>query len=315
METEFKKLLNRQKHIEDSQKVYSKHHEVLKDMVNYGSWLIPRAYDSSKKGWEEIITIGVLLKQVVMMIDAVEVLASNAITVPGFLQSRAAFEASLYMEWILKDDSENRAKYYYASNLRKNRIWALRMIEGTEQQKQFYDDTKELTPYLNFSEKWMKDEAQKQLKDINRILSQDSFKNINENLEDLYRSGKREPNWYAPLAKRNSIKWIASNVNRMPEYLFFYELGSEVVHSSSYYHHIEVSKNKIIKFKPIRNLSTMVNLLRNNMGTAIHTYKLIIRHYRPGEMINFTRKYISNWRNYYLNIPSIEYKSLDEEKK
>ncbi|MFC1913961.1 DUF5677 domain-containing protein [Chloroflexota bacterium] len=315
METEFKKLLNRKKHIEDTGKHFSKRLEVLRDMVNYGSWLIPRAYDSSKKGYEELITIGVLLKQIVMMIDAIDVLASNAITVPGFLQSRAAFEASLYIEWILKEDSEKRAKHYYVSNLRKNRLWALRLIEGTEQQIQFSDDTKKLAPHVNFFEQGIKDEAERQVKDINRILSQDSLKRINDELENLYRRRKIEPNWYAPIAEKNSLKWIASNVYRIPEYLFFYNLGSEVVHSSSYYHHIEISKGNNIKFKPIRNLSTMTNLLQNSMGTAIHTYRIIIERYRPGEMVNYIRKYNSDWRKYYLNIPSsIEYHSIEEGK-
>lgn len=108
MESEFKGLLDREKHKKDVKKYFSAHIDVLVDMVNYGSWLIPRAYDSSQKKLEDAIIIGVLLKQVVTMIDSVEVLTSNATIYPAFLQSRAAFEASLFIDWIIKENSEKR---------------------------------------------------------------------------------------------------------------------------------------------------------------------------------------------------------------
>jgi hypothetical protein len=45
------------------------------------------------------------------------------------------------------------------------------------------------------------------------------------------------------------------------------------------------------------------------MTTALHTYRLIINKYRYGEMQNFTRKYMKEWRQSFLNIPSVKYKS------
>lgn len=306
METEFKTLLDREKQIRDVQRYFKSRINTLRDMVNYGSWLIPRAYDSSAKGWAAMIVIGVLLKQVVMMIDSIEVLISSGISTPGLLQGRAAFEASLYVEWILKEDSENRAKHYYVSNLRNKRNWALRMIVGTPQEKEFSDDTQELRPNINFDGIDLEKLAKEQLADINRILSQGSLKTIDREFEELSPKKTREPHWYAPITKKNSLRKIAANVNRMPEYIFYYGRGSEVMHSSLYSHHIEISKQRI-SLKSIRNLSEMNTVIYNAMVVAIHTYRIIILKYRPGENRNFSNKYTKDWKKDFLNIPSVKY--------
>ena len=86
-------------------------------------------------------------------------------------------------------------------------------------------------------------------------------------------------------------------------------MGSKVVHSSSYTDHIKISKGKRVTFEPIRNLSDMNTLLSYAMGTAIHSYRIIITKYRPGEIREFVKKYKADWSKYYLNIPSITYKS------
>lgn len=307
MENEFKGLLDREKHIQDAKKIFSGHIDALIDIVNYGSWLIPRAYGSSKKGWTDIITIGVLLKQVVVMVDCIEVLAINAIALPGFLQARAAFEASLYIDWILTRDGENKAKYYYVSNLRNIRSWALRMTEGTPQQEKFETDVQELNSYVNFKKPDVQETARKQLEDVNHVLAQKDLKVIDSDLEK-HKRGNVEPNWYMPILNSNSLRQVANSVNRIPEYIFFYEKGSKVTHSASYTDHIQFEKDKSIIFEPIRNLNDMPTLINYAMGTAIHTYRVIVTRYRPGELKDFRDKYIKDWRKYYLDIPVITYK-------
>ena len=76
-EKEFKSIIDRERHEKDAKQYLSKNINFLTDLVNYGSNLIPRAYDSSNKRLEDIIVIAVLLKQVISMIDAIEVLISK----------------------------------------------------------------------------------------------------------------------------------------------------------------------------------------------------------------------------------------------
>ena len=56
-EKEFKLILDREKNENDVVQNFSKHIDFLIDLTNYGSNLIPRAYDSSKKKLEDIVVL------------------------------------------------------------------------------------------------------------------------------------------------------------------------------------------------------------------------------------------------------------------
>ena len=126
-EKEFKQIIDREKHKKDARQIFSKQIDLLVDLVNYGSNLIIRAYDSSKKKLEDAIVIGVLLKQVVAMIDATEILLCHGSPQSADIQLRSALEASLYIDWMLKSELQKKAKYYYISNLRNMKLWALKL--------------------------------------------------------------------------------------------------------------------------------------------------------------------------------------------
>ena len=97
---------------------------LLRDLANYGSHLIPRAYSSGGKTLGDAVLIGILLRQLVAMIDAIEILLCRSAVHAATLQLRAMFEASVYIDWMLAGDRENKAAYYYVHNLLRLRLWA-----------------------------------------------------------------------------------------------------------------------------------------------------------------------------------------------
>ena len=84
---------------------------LLRDLANYGSHLIPRAFSSSDKTLGDAVVIGILLRQLVAMIDAIEILLCRSAVHAASLQLRAMFEASIYIEWMLAGDREIKATY------------------------------------------------------------------------------------------------------------------------------------------------------------------------------------------------------------
>jgi hypothetical protein len=310
-ENEFKKLIEREKHKADVQLYFSSQIDVLIDIVNYGTWLIARAYGSSQKKLEDVIVIGVLLKQVVSMIDAVEVLVSNGAVYPAFLQARAAFEASLYIDWILKGEADRKGKYYYVSSLRNERLWALRIIQGTPEYHEFTAEIEDLAHYANLRSSQIQSVAKNRLSEIDRILNQTSYKLINNELETLSNKRKREVFWYQPFLKSASLKRIAKDVGRSGEYVYFYERGSKTAHAATYRNHVQFSKKGALSFEPIRNLSKIDTLLKFAMGTVIHTYKSVVIKYRQGELQKLVQKYRKDWRQSFLNIPAVQYTSSE----
>jgi len=179
-EKEFKLILDRAKHEADVKQHFSKHLDLLIDLANYGSNLVPRAHDSSKKKLEDHIVIGVLLKQVVAMIDAVEILISKGAVDPANLQARSAFEASLYIDWFLKGEPEKKAKYYYVSNLRNQRLWALRFKTGTKEEEIFAESLRGLEKYIKTADLDSVERlADEQLTEIDKLLAKPEWYEIN----------------------------------------------------------------------------------------------------------------------------------------
>jgi hypothetical protein len=112
---------------------------LLRDLANYGSHLIPRAYSSSGKTLGDAVLVGTLLRQLVAMIDAIEILLCRSAVHAATLQLGAMFEASVYIDWMRAGDRENKAAYYYVHNLLRLRLWAMRVQSDTAESSSFKD--------------------------------------------------------------------------------------------------------------------------------------------------------------------------------
>jgi len=306
-ESEYEAILDRKKHKQDFDEHFADVKKLLQDIVNYGSNLMPRCFVSSERKLEDAIIIGVLLRQVVAMVDAAEVLISNAAVYSSQLQARAGFEASIYIEWILKRDTEKKAKYFYVSNLRKDKLWAQRTTGESPDQSQFDEMAQELSSQFIEKTDEMKEEAKNQIEEIDQLLASTIYNDINNEFQ-IYKNNRGlpyEPSWYAPLGIP-SVRQMAIDVGRLPEYEFFYSLTSEVMHSSRYRHHIQFSEGKLI-FEPIRSLKGIKMLINFIVACTLRTYMNILKHYRHGELPAFSRKYVEDWRIAFRSVKSVRY--------
>ena len=281
---------------------------LLRDLANYGSNLVIRAYESSPRKEEDVVICGVLLKQIVAMLDAVEVLLSAGVAQASFLPARAAFEASLYMDWILLGDSERKARCYLVANYRDERKWASRAIHGTPEEVDFTAITKPLGVDIHAERPSLLAEAKARLAEVDRVLAQAGLAAINAEF-DLSRKGKRkiEVEWYV-LTGKGSIRQIADAVKRLPEYEMFYGKGSRITHTASYKHHIGFRSGQI-HFKPVRHVAEFHELLNFLVADTFGAYRKVLTHYRPGELPAFSQKYLSEWRDPFVNVKSVTYSS------
>lgn len=271
---------------------------LIRDLVNYGSNLIARSYTVSPKKMADIIVCGVLLKQIVTMLDGVEVLISAGCAIPSHLPARAAFEASLYLEWILESNSEHRATRYLVGNYREERKWAARAIKGTPEEEAMRwvgIDINEHRPTLHAEAKTLLDE-------IDRILAQPELSPINAEFvaaEGKQKKSRRKTIEWFHLDGLASIRQIAEKLNRLREYQFLYSKGSEVTHSARYKDHIGF-KDGNVYFNEIRHLHEAHVAINFVLPIAIGTYSKIIEHYRPQERPAFQKKYLEDWQKIYL---------------
>jgi hypothetical protein len=235
------------------------------------------------------------------MLDGVHILLSSGACQVAQLPSRALFEASVYIDWILLGDQEKKARYYYVHNLRRLRMWARRTQEGSTEATQFFAAVKKSG--MKISDQ-VKASSKRQLQQIDKVLSQPALAEVCADFDNHRKRNKYDPAWYVPLGQRN-LRTMAEAVDKLSQYTILYSSASEVMHASSFERHIALAKGEIT-FQPIRSVEGFETALRFSVGDALSTYRKILQEYRPSELEVFAKKYKENWQTHFMNFPDIK---------
>jgi len=271
---------------------------LLDEIGEYGANLIPRCFNVSSKNVEDIVVLGVMLKQFVGMFESVRILVSDGLISQANLPLRAMLEASLYAEWILKTDSRKRANAYYVANFRAERNHSQKHLAGDFDSLYEGRISKEEIEAI-------RSDSQSVLDEVNKLLSQPELSLVDEQFDEVKKNKPYDPNWYKIVGAK-SVRGIAIDLDRLTEYDWIYSPTSELAHASVYRTHIRFKSDSTISFKPVRILEGITPLLNSTTSAALKTYLMILEHYRPGEVANFARKYVEGWRDRFRSIQSVK---------
>lgn len=301
-------ILSRKYNEEYVSKNFYLYTDTLKDIVDYGTNLILRCLNNSEKSHKDIVVLPIFLKQIIEQLDAASVLLSCGCVVPTNLNLRSAFEASVYIDWILSSKSQRRAKAFYIWNLRRQLRWNKRALVGSLENKSLLKDMKGLP----FSSSLNNPEAQKSIKDIISEIQNNLNLRVYRawNIRFDSKKGNREydPNWYEIFfKKRTSFYYLCKTVKRSAEYRLIYESGSEIMHCSRSDTHINVPDTGQLAVKPIRDLTQFGQLSQLLIGVGIRTYRKIIDFYRPEERSRLDKRYIEKWRKAHMTPVTVNY--------
>jgi len=175
-----KQLLDRERMDQFINEKLSPSVTLLRELVDYGVDLLSKC---SERGGSlaDLIIIGHFFKHAITMLDAVEIQLSRGAVFAAGVSARSMLESYIYLEWLLKTDTEKRARQFYVWHLRQKRLWARRAIKGTPENAHFQKNLDKLSTFddpINRAE--IEVEAKKQDADINRILTNQNNKSINE---------------------------------------------------------------------------------------------------------------------------------------
>ena len=199
---------------------------VLGAMVDYGTHLIPRCWSGSAKSLRDIVALTVLTKQAVGLLDAAHVLLCSGAVQPARLQLRGLFEVSIYIDWILTQSSERRARAYYVANLRRRLHWVMRAKVDTAEWKEFSDDFKTLALPDAFKDAQHLVEAELTL--LNAALAKPQYRPMNSEFNHVRGLSKHDPQWFVVAADRKHVRkptlyTLAKQLDRRAEYRLIYE--------------------------------------------------------------------------------------------
>lgn len=278
--------------------------ELLEQMVNYGTNLVPRCFDSSGKKLPDIVCIGSFLKHAVSALDAIHILIREGATTACLPHIRSVFEINLYLEWIFQEDYEKRGLAYYVWNLRKKRYWNRCALEGTAEytahQVHMGDmDAGRISKWFNQED--LKDAIRKK----DERLQHPELAGVNAMFEARMKKSGKDVEWYEPFGI-SGLRSMATKLNKEAQYKVFFGQLSEGTHGKTLEQQIYFNADKgVMYFDHIRTFARVDDVFWLTFLQVMDLYSQTLRHYRPDEEKAFYRKYHNEWRDAYWSIPKV----------
>ena len=275
---------------------------LMKEIVNYGTNLILRCYNSSNKDEVDIVILCHFLKQGIMLLDAIEVQINSGSVLAAHITARSLLENYILTKWIIDDDTEHRALQFYVSSLRNKYLWAKRALSDSAEHEEF-SSVFEKIGKGKIAEDYddYENEEKKKIEAIDHILADPKFSGINTDLERCRGNLLYEIEWYKTPDCRRSIWKISIDIGMKAEYQVLYSHFSSVTHNAASDKHIAFDDDKIV-FQPIRSIDNIGNVMMLAISYTIDLYRLILGKYRPAEITNFSNKYKDEWQERHLGI-------------
>lgn len=277
--------------------------KVVDDVVNYGTNLIGRCFESSAKSITDIVIIGYFVKQTVTLLDAIRVLIENACPKASIVQLRALIELTFYLEWILLEDTDHRAKLYFVWQERKQLHWAKVLRSGTVENEKHHAYMKD-SPLDKFTLESAPDRLDGRIKMHEEMLGSTELRSTNEEFEKLRGDRERDVAWYVPGGVQ-SVRDMAAILRREWEYITIYSMYSQTVHSQSFETQVSVDDGKVV-LEPIRDNKYVATVLSNSLSYAFGVQQDALKRYRPSEVNHYVEKYRNEWREGYLSLAEID---------
>jgi len=275
--------------------------DLLNEILDYGSQLILRATSNSPRDEKAICIIYMQLRQVLVHLDGIAVLASAGCCFSAGLQIRSILEIAHAMEWILLADTDAKIRHLWVANLRKRRQWQSRGIPGTPEAALDPNAVSRLSPMAEQLAA-LKDEV----RGIDTFLALPEFSAINAKFQLTYAARGFDKQWYevyAPPPDKLSIRKIADAIGKIKEYNYIYSHFSAVAHGGDLYKNVVFGQSIFIN--PVRDPQDVPKLRQWAATLVLRVYRMVLEQYLPSEIAHLDQKYVNEWRARFLKEYSI----------
>jgi len=281
--------------------------ELLNEILDYGSHLLPKAYAKSQRDIKAMCIILVQLRQVLVHLDGIAILASSGNCFSAGLQIRSLLEIAHTMEWLLAADTEAKVHHLYVASLRKRHHWQSVAISGTPESMRHADAASRIPLTAEQLQK-LNDEIRR----INEILALPEFCGIDAKFQLNYVSRNFDKPWYEVYGSPSdklSIRKIAEGIGKLKEYNYIYSSFSAVTHGSDIFKNVIFGENIFIN--PVRDPQDVPKVRLSAASLAFRVYRIVLEQYLASELDEFNKKYSSEWRARFLKEYSITISPTD----
>lgn len=282
------------------------HLDAAREVVAYGADLLLRCFFSMDRTIGNVMVVGVLFRQAVAALDAFVLCLENGAVDAAEVHSRGALEASLSIDWVLKQGKEAWGRRIWIYSLRQNLQWARKLIPGRPEYDGYMAGRAEMgVPARNPNDEELKKHLEAEAEILEK-LSEDEFREMNAEFEAYAQKRGHEADWFRPGKDGvSSVYKIAEKLGRLNEYDTFYRSLSYSVHGSHAIKSLIFEPGRI-GVEPIRDFEGFATTFGIGINTALSVYATMFGEYRPDERKGFSRKYLDEWRGRLRDLPEIE---------
>ena len=216
------------------------------------------------------------------------------------MELRVLFEALVSLEWILiaEEKGEVKATYFYVDSLLNRRDWLRKSLPGHAEYERFDNELGQYKEDVRDATDRLIEENEQSLASIDRVLAQEGFSNVAEELT------KKRRGWYRPLGPQ-TFRDLCKETGKLPLYDVLYGSFSRVTHASDLSRHVLFWGQGNLTFTPLRDVHEIDQLIRITSTIVFTAYHLILKVFRPGETKSFSRIYVEHWRPKIQSMPQI----------
>ncbi len=290
----FLPLLDRESAISSLQK-YSVQLELLEDLVNFGSGLMPRLVPDGAETPTDALLVYHLVREVIVQIDTLQILLANG-CVPGAASvCRSLVEKHHLCLWSLSADLEKKMQHLFVGGLRSERQRSRAALSGHKE-----NDALGLLKH-QLAQTHIPRLAAQKAQAINARLKLPDIAAIDSAFDKLAAKVGYDPSWTAVYCSnrdqnkhKGSARRIAEEIGRLPEYQIYYTDYSTGTHGQDLLSSIAIRDGHIdvSNIRDGHDFETVCFLATNS---ALELYKALLEHYLPDEVGAFCNKAIKDW--------------------
>jgi hypothetical protein len=277
---EYSPILDRAGAIANAQPLIDVISPLLVELVNHATWAFRRMTVATDNlgGENEDVASLISYRHLVEVMDGVEVLVRSACTEACIPLLRAAFEASLTIDYVMADQYARRSLAWMC-------VYAHRRIDRHRLLDNSTESGRELADALSREFSWTmtSHDSQDSVQRLQRVLQRPSMAAVEAEYQRLKIKSRRKPEWFQLFDGPPNRRQLARAVGREAEYLVLYAPWSASAHGTDAAAYLRAGDAQNAAFSALRSPHQMQFLA--NMTVAIFTRatQKMIQHFRCGE--------------------------------
>jgi hypothetical protein len=265
---------------------------LLEEVRDFGSIIIAEIFKDDK-GINEYVrsVISCFLRDIVEDIDAISVLINKSISDPCFLHLRRIFENCIYLKFILKEKSKERAMAYRVNNLLNKRKQAEREDPSTNAWKRLKEEMEkdELLSKISIPTIDRKSEMAR----IDGILQKQKYLYIKNEFDRLKKRGESRVHWYSLFGGKNNLAQLSESIGCSGIYNY-YRYYSQFAHNETALDNLDSTGPEEAGLIQIRNPEHAQDIIQTALHFALYFFRIVLETLKPQLMTDYTRFYIEN---------------------